>query len=329
MGEVKNGLLDIYERRIDYLRISVTDRCNLRCFYCMPNEGVPFMAYSRILRYEEILRLTDIFLEMGIKKIRITGGEPLIRKNILFLVKELGKRKSLRELTLTTNGIRLSEYAYGLVQAGVERVNVSLDSLNKKNYKQITGVNLFNNVMQGINISQELGLKIKLNIVAMRGRNDGEFLDFLKFGIENDIDIRFIELMPQYYNDSIAENLFIPEDEVLKMIEKMYTLIPGATGSEKTTAKLYKIKNSRVTVGFISAVSHPFCSGCNKIRLMPDGTLRTCLFGDSGVNLKNLLGEKKTKKEIKVEIVKAVKAKPEKHNLNEEWPKLVMHRVGG
>ena len=328
-NELPHKLEDRFGRRIDYLRISVTDRCNLRCFYCMPKEGIPYISSERILRYEEILQLADIFIEIGIKKIRITGGEPLIRRNIMWLLQELGKRSALEELVLTTNGTRLSEYASGLVRAGVRRVNVSLDSLNAGTYERITGSNLHERVVQGIKDSLSLGLRVKLNIVAMRGINDAEYADFVRYGINNNIDICFIEIMPHMHNNGIAKDLFIPRAETVKEIERQFSLYHIRTGQDKITADVYGVKNSRITVGFISALSHPFCFRCNKVRLMPDGTLKTCLYSDSGINLKGLLAKGLSKEALKKEIEITVQSKPPKHNLHAEWGNLMMNRVGG
>ncbi len=330
-GRILNGgvLKDNESRVIDYLRISVTDRCNFRCFYCMPQERVPFFPSNEILRYEEILYLADIFIEMGIRKIRITGGEPLYRRNILFLFEELGKRKRLPELTLTTNGTRLSEYARDLKKAGVRRVNVSLDSLNRETYKRISGIDDFERVIQGIEASKDLGLKLKFNVVAMKGINSEEFPDFVKFGIEKEIDIRFIEVMPQVYNNRIAEDLFVPSKVIKEEIEKVFRLEPLPASDPSSTAALYRIEGSVSTVGLISPLSRPFCSRCNKVRLMPNGCLKTCLFGKEGINLKTFLKKGMTKKKLKKEIAKAVLKKPQKYYLDKEKVNLVMHKVGG
>ncbi len=224
--DTENVLLDGCGRVIDYLRISVTDRCNFRCFYCMPGYGVAFIPARHILRYEEMLRIADVLIEMGIRKVRITGGEPLVRKNILFLFRELGKRGALSELVLTTNGAGLAEHAGPLKQAGVNRVNVSLDSLDPKTFERITGLDCHDRVMRGIETSREHGLKVKLNVVTMKGVNDTGFGDFVKFGIDKDVDISFIEVMPQVYNTRFAGDLFMPSDMVREKIQKVYTLTP-------------------------------------------------------------------------------------------------------
>jgi cyclic pyranopterin phosphate synthase len=328
-NDTEKLLIDGCGRLIDYLRISVTDRCNFRCFYCMPGSGVPFIPVRRILRYEEMLEIADIFLEMGVRKIRVTGGEPLVRKNILFLFRELGRRKDLSDLSLTTNGTYLCEYAGRLKDAGVKRINVSLDSLNSRTFERITGLDSHRAVVQGIEKSEKLGLKVKINVVAMKGVNDGEFTDFVEFGMEKSADVRFIEVMPQVYNTSIVRDLFIPSEIIRRKIEKKYSLIPVPSPASSTTASLYRVQGSSIKLGFISPLSSPFCPSCNKIRLMPDGWLKMCLFGDSGIDLKSLLDKKTDRGKIKEEIRKTVLLKPEKHNLDKKKVNLIMHKVGG
>jgi cyclic pyranopterin phosphate synthase len=329
MKDTKNILLDGCGRVIDYLRISVTDRYNFRCFYCMPGSGVPFIPARHILRYEEMLQIADVLIEMGIRKIRITGGEPLVRKNILFLFRELGKREALSELTLTTNGTGLAEHAEHLKNAGVSRVNVSLDSLNPKTFERITGLDCHASVVRGIETAREHGLKVKLNVVAMKGVNDSEFPDFVKFGIDRGVDISFIEVMPQVYNTMIAGELLIPSEMIREKIQKVYSLTPIHSPGQSSTANRYRVDGTRATLGFISPLSKPFCSSCNKVRLMPNGWLKMCLFGDSGIDLKTLFEQEKDKEKIKEEIKKVILKKPEKHKLDKEKVNLIMHKVGG
>lgn len=327
--DTENVLLDGCGRVIDYLRISVTDRCNFRCFYCMPGSGVGFIPARHILRYEEMLRIADVFIEMGIRKIRITGGEPLVRKNILFLFRELGKRGALSELAFTTNGAGLQEHAGPLKQAGVNRVNVSLDSLDPKTFERITGLDCHARVVRGIAASREHGLKVKLNVVALKGVNDTEFADFVKFGVDKGVDIRFIEVMPQVYNTRIAGDLFISSDMVREKIQKVYSLTPIHSPGRSSTANCYRVDPTGITLGFISPLSRPFCSSCNKVRLMPNGWLKMCLFGDRGIDLKTLFEQEQDKEKIKEEIKKAILKKPAKHKLDEEKVNLIMHKVGG
>lgn len=329
MDKVKGNLSDGFGRQIDYLRISVTDRCNLRCVYCMPKEGVPFLPVSRILRYEELLRLTDLFLMLGVRKVRITGGEPLIRKNIRFLFMELGKRERLSELVLTTNGTLLSEHASDIRAAGVRRVNVSLDTLNQVTFEKITGSRLHEKVLAGIKDTIALGLRIKVNVVVMKGLNDREMRDFVEYGIENRTDICFIELMPHANNSRIARELFVPRGEIISSIEESYSLFPIRKEHQMTTADVFGVEGSEITIGFISALSHPFCKRCNRVRLTPDGMLKTCLFGEPALDLKWLIESGAPDEQISEEIVRAVRAKEARHNLQDDWENLTMNRVGG
>jgi cyclic pyranopterin phosphate synthase len=322
-------LRDGYGRVIDYLRISVTDRCNLRCFYCMPACGIPFLPHENILSYEELLRIVDIFLELGIRKIRITGGEPLVRKNILYLMDELGSRLPLEELTLTTNGTMLAECVDNLYKAGIRRVNVSLDTLDRKRYERVAGADLFPLVLEGIETARSREMHVKLNVVAIKGVNDHEFAEFVQFGIEKKIDVRFIEVMPHSGNADIARDIYISSERIFDKIHKRFSLRRAQNAARSTTARSFTVGESGVKVGFISAVSHPFCAHCNKVRLMPDGTFRTCLFSDSGVNLKEVIVHGGSDEEIEAEIRTAVMQKPFQHRLSEMSNTLIMHRVGG
>ncbi|UCB44630.1 MAG: GTP 3',8-cyclase MoaA, partial [Spirochaetota bacterium] len=323
-----NALKDSHGRVIDYLRISVTDRCNMRCSYCIPEEGVKFIPSDEILRYEEILTLADIFIGKGIKKIRITGGEPLLRNDILFLIERLGT-KPIDEIVLTTNGILLGEYAERLKDSGVERVNVSLDSLNKNTYQRITKTDSLPRVIDGIHKANKSGLKVKVNVVAMRGINDSELLDFVNFGKKNNIGLRFIEVMPQYYSEEMVKDLFIGSKEIVSQIEKEYTLTSLKNSQKGSVERLFEIRETDYKFGIINAMSDPFCSHCNRLRLMANGVLKACLFGEDGPNLKKMLGENKKEEEISRAIEKLVMDKPEKYFIDERTTNLVMNRVGG
>lgn len=322
-------LRDGYGRVIDYLRISVTDRCNLRCFYCMPACGIPFLPHEKILSYEELLRLADIFIKLGIRKIRITGGEPLVRKNVLYFMDQLGSRLSLEEITLTTNGTLLAEYVHDLCRVGIRRVNVSLDTLDRKQYELVVGADLFTRVLEGIETAHAHGMHVKLNVVAMKGVNDHEFAEFVQFGIEKNIDVRFIEVMPHSGNTDIAHDIYISSDKIFNDVHKRFSLRPAKNAVRSTTARSFSVGESGVKVGFISAVSHPFCERCNRVRLMPEGNFRTCLFSDSGVNLKKIISRGGSDEEIEAEIRTAVMQKPFQHRLSEMSNTLIMHRVGG
>jgi cyclic pyranopterin phosphate synthase len=326
--EESRALKDNYNRAIDYLRISVTDRCNLRCIYCMPEEGVKFIPCSKILRYEEIVRLSDIFIEMGIRKIRITGGEPLLRENILFLIRELGK-KPVDELVLTTNGILLSRFAERLLQSGVKRVNVSLDSLNRETFRAVTRHDGLGEVLRGVEEARQAGLLLKINVVAMRGINDEEFLDFVQFGLQRNLPLRFIEVMPQFYSEAVVQKRFIGAEDILERIRKKHRVTPLESRVPGSVERLYRIDKTDFQFGIIGAITEPFCSRCNRVRLMANGIVKTCLFGPEGPNLKTMLLEGATENDIKKAIRAVIMEKPEKHSLDESSGDLVMHKVGG
>jgi cyclic pyranopterin phosphate synthase len=357
-------LRDGWGRVIEYLRVSVTDRCNSRCFYCMPREGVPFIPTSRILRYEEILLIADVFLRLGIKKIRITGGEPLVRKNVLFLLEELRKKRDLRELVLTTNGMALAEHARALKRAGVARVNVSLDTLNRDTFRSVTGQDGLARVLDGIDAARDAGLPVKLNVVAMRGVNDREFSDFVAFGIARGLAVRFIELMPQRYNSGFARELFVSTGEILVALEREFRLSPMETCEGDAASGFYEVTmreapargmpetaaeplaapdgpeqlagrstasivaGRSTVVGMISPLSEPFCRRCNRVRIMADGTLKTCLFGEGGPNLKEMLSGGASGAEIEAAIIEAVRAKPESLHTGSHRD-TAMHMTGG
>jgi cyclic pyranopterin phosphate synthase len=337
-GELRDG----FDRVIDYLRVSVTDRCNSRCFYCMPAEGVPFIPPDRILRYEEILLLADVFLGLGVKKIRITGGEPLVRRNILFLLGELGRKKGLRELVLTTNGLALGEHAGALKRAGVARVNVSLDTLKGETFRSITGRDGLGRVLSGIDAARDAGLGVKINVVVMKGVNDGEVRDFVAFGIEKGLAVRFIELMPQRYNRGFARELFVSTGKIRESLEAGYRLKPLGTDAGDAASGLYEATELRpgpasagvrcvhrgTMVGMISPLSDPFCRRCNRVRLTADGTLKSCLFGERGPNLKKLVEEGACRQEIEAAVLEVVRTKPENLRCGSPCDN-AMHATGG
>lgn len=319
-------LIDTFGRKIDYLRLSVTDRCNLRCRYCMPAGGVDFIEHSRILSYEQIEILVRAFVELGIRKVRITGGEPLIRKDVGLLFNALGAYVS--ELTLTTNGTRLSDYAAVLIESGVRRVNISLDTLQRETYRYITGRDSLSSVLEGIETAGKYGLKIKLNTVVMRGVNDNELTHLIAFAGLHACDIRFIEMMPQEHTGDFYQDAFVSSSDVQKIVSETFELSPIPAGGS-STEDLYQIDGSSVKVGFISPMSHPFCHRCNKLRLLPNGMLKTCLFGEGDINLKEMLEEGFSINKIKNEIRQAVSRKPASYRLVADKRDLIMHRTGG
>jgi cyclic pyranopterin phosphate synthase len=326
------GPLDSFGRSINYLRISVTDRCNLRCIYCMPPEGVPQISHSEILSYEEIRTVVQAAAELGINKIRLTGGEPLVRADFPELVRMLTQIEGIEELSLTTNGTILKKYALELKQAGLSRVNVSLDTLKPDKFRYITRLGEFKTVLEGIEAAKEAGFEpVKINTVIMRGINDDEVLDFARMTCEDGWHVRFIELMPF---KGVAE--FVPSIELQQHISLLGKLEPcpdsiGITGNGP--AIYYRLAGARGTIGFINPLTeHSFCSRCNRMRLTPDGKLRPCLLGEDEIDLKTPLRNNASMEELKSLILKAVASKPEHHHLEEGNVRLdnrKMSQIGG
>jgi cyclic pyranopterin phosphate synthase len=326
------GPLDSFGRSINYLRISVTDRCNLRCIYCMPPEGVPQISHSEILSYEEMQTVVRAAAELGICKIRLTGGEPLVRTDLPKLIKMLSQIEGIEELSLTTNGTVLKKYALELKQAGLSRVNVSLDTLKPDKFRYITRLGELEAVLEGIEATKEAGFEpVKINTVVMRGINDDEILDFARMTYEDGWHVRFIELMPF---KGVAE--FVPSIELQQHISLLGKLEPcpdsiGITGNGP--AIYYRLAGARGTIGFINPLTeHSFCSRCNRMRLTPDGKLRPCLLGEDEIDLKMPLRNNASMEELKSLILKAVTAKPEHHHLEGGNVRLVnrkMSQIGG
>lgn len=282
-------LVDREKRHLNYLRVSITDRCNLRCLYCAPEGRIPKLSHEDILSYEEILRLVRIGIRLGIRKIRITGGEPLVRKGAVDLLRRLVALRELEDVSLTTNGVLLASKAQEIYDAGVRRVNISLDSLVPEKYAQITGYDRFEQVWAGIERAREIGFSpIKINVVAMRGINDDEILDLGRLSIDHPFHIRFIEYMPiGNSRTSSRDQLLTPE--IQERISILGDLIPIENHSHDGPARRYRLAGARGEIGFISALSHHFCSRCNRLRLTADGKLRACLLSDRHEPLKEML----------------------------------------
>ena len=323
------GPLDSFGRSINYLRISVTDRCNLRCLYCMPPEGVPQMPHSEILSYEEIRTVVRAAAELGINRIRLTGGEPLVRAELPKLIKMLSQMQGIKELSLTTNGTVLKKYALELKQAGLSRVNVSLDTLKPDKFQYITRLGELKTVLEGIEAAKKAGFKpVKINTVIMRGINDDEILDFAKMTYEDGWHVRFIELMPF---KGVAE--FVPSIELRQHISLLGKLELCALITGNGPATYYRLAGARGTIGFITPLTETsFCSRCNRMRLTSDGRLRPCLLGEDEIDLKMPLRNNASMEELKRLILKAVASKPEHHHLeggNIRPVKRKMSQIGG
>jgi cyclic pyranopterin phosphate synthase len=323
------GILDSFGRSINFLRISVTDRCNLRCLYCMPPEGVPQIPHSEILSYEEIRAVVQAAAELGINKIRLTGGEPLVRADFPELVAGLSQIESIQELTLTTNGILLKNHALELRQAGLSRINVSLDTLKPDKFQYITRLGRLKDVLEGIETAKEAGFEpVKINTVVMRNINDDEILDFARMTYEDGWHVRFIELMPF---KGVAE--FVPSNELRQHIGLLGKLEPCESITGNGPATYYRLSGARGTIGFISALTElSFCSRCNRMRLTPDGRLRPCLMAEDEIDLRTPLRNNASAEELKRLILKAVASKPERHHLeggNVRVVKRKMSQIGG
>jgi len=321
-------------RVINYLRISITDRCNLRCIYCMPEEGIHFMSHDNILRYDEILRIVELSIQKGIRKVRLTGGEPLVRKGFTEFIKRLSRLEGLKEITLTTNGVLLKEFAADIRDSGIHRINISLDSLKRERFFQITGSDLFNRVWEGIQEAERLGFDpIKINMVAIRGINDDEIEDFARLTLEKPYHVRFIENMPVGRNNSWRTDRFISALEIYNLIQKIGPLTPILKKDPLDgPARRFVLDGARGEIGLIGALSNHFCDICNRLRLTADGHLRNCLFSDQEIDIKTALREGKGDAEILDLLEKAIREKPESHNLNMLRPRNCargMSSIGG
>jgi cyclic pyranopterin phosphate synthase len=306
------GILDAFDRHIDYLRISVTDRCNLRCIYCMPPEGVAQIPHSEILSYEEIRSVARAAADLGFKKIRLTGGEPLVRAELPKLIEMLSQTEGINELSLTTNGTLLKRYALELRQAGLSRINVSLDTLKGGKFRQITHNGKLRDVLEGIAAARAAGFDpVKINTVVMRGMNDDEVPDFARMTRDEGWHVRFIELMPF---KAVAE--FVPSDELRQQIRSLGKLEPCLSITGNGPAAYYRLVGARGSIGFISPLSESsFCSRCNRMRLTAEGKLRSCLLGEDEIDLKTALRNNASMEELKRLILEAIATKPRHHCL--------------
>jgi len=332
-GQSTSILVDKFGRRVTYVRISITDRCDFRCVYCM-DEEMTFLPRAEILSLEEISVVAKAFSELGVGKIRLTGGEPLIRKGVMSLIDEVGALPNLDELVLTTNGSQLTKLSDSLVAAGVKRINISLDSLKADRFLQLTRTGDLNTVLNGIDSAVAAGFKrIKLNAVILKGRNDDEIIDLVNYAREKEIDISFIEEMPlgNISSHDRAES-YCSSDEILEIISQTYTLT-SSSDSTGGPSKYYTMADSNSRIGFISPHSHNFCGDCNRVRVTVEGRLLLCLGNEYSVDLKGVLRESPgdlTK--LKEVIIDAMDLKPERHYFdNNADPQILrfMNTTGG
>lgn len=322
---MRDILKDPFGRNINYLRISVTDLCNLRCRYCMPEEGIPKLSRKDILTVEEIAEIAKVFVKLGINKVRLTGGEPLVRRGILDIVEKIGKLDGLKDLAMTTNGVLLKKYAKELKLRGLKRVNISLDTLNEDKYKYITRRGSIKDVMEGIEAAKKYGLTpIKINTVLVKGFNDDEIEALAGLTEKEEIDVRFIELMPIGVTAKDELNGFISNDIVLK---KLPELIKVEREDPSSPALYYKLPNARGKIGLINPISCKFCKYCNRVRLTAQGKMKLCLHSDDEIDLRQAL---RNGEDIEKIIVDAIEKKPESHHLEEGmYISKKMYQIGG
>lgn len=330
MGKgTENQLRDTFKRRIDYLRISVTDRCNLRCLYCMPHRGIDYFRQREIMTSGEITRFVSIALRHGLRKVRITGGEPLLRGDIVSLVSEV-KALGVRDLSMTTNGVLLGGLAAELKNAGLDRVNISLDTLEPGRFRSITRGGEIASVWESIEEARRAGLRpVKLNVVPIRGINDDEVTAFASLTLERDYHIRFIELMPVLPHRKLRSYSYLTKEELMKKIAPLGRLnrLPFRGGGP---SRNYRLEGARGIIGFISPMSNHFCNYCNRLRLTASGNIRPCLFSDREFDIKTPMREGASDEALEALFLGAVDAKPAGHSLLTQTPTLSsMSKIGG
>jgi cyclic pyranopterin phosphate synthase len=333
---IKNSeqkLVDGMGRTIVNLRISVTDRCNFRCTYCMPADNVEFMSRDKLLTFEEITRIARIGAGMGIKRLRLTGGEPLMRKDLPTLVSMLTQIEGIDDVAMTTNAFFLKEHAKALKEAGLKRLNISLDALDPEKFRDVNRRDCLKEVLEGMRVSSEIGFKsIKVNAVAMKNFSETEIMRLIEMGRSDGFEIRFIEFMPLDSDQIWERDKVLFGHEILDIIRKKYELIPIENSLEIGPASEYNFADGKGRIGIITAVSNPFCDHCNRIRMTADGKLRTCLFSADETNLKELIRGKASDEDIVKAIEGAVLVKEPGHKINLddfERPQRAMHAIGG
>jgi GTP 3',8-cyclase len=332
-GSAMPALIDSFGRRVDYIRLSVTDRCDFRCVYCMTEE-MTFLPRDQVLSLEELHIIAQAFTELGVNKIRLTGGEPLVRNNVMSLVERLGRLPGLKELLLTTNGAQLDKYAQPLRQAGVNRINISLDSLDAERFRRISRTGKLESVLAGVEAARRQNFDhIRLNAVIMKGYNDDEVLALTEYALDRDLDIAFIEEMPLgNASDHDRENTVCSNEWVRGVIAAKYAVLPI---KDKTAgpSRYYQIPGRTSRIGFISPVSHNFCGDCNRVRVTVEGRLLLCLGNEHSVDLRAVLREQNGGLEgVKQAIIGAMHLKPERHFFYEKdhvQPVRLMNMTGG
>jgi len=326
-------LVDGRARNIVNLRISVTDRCNFRCTYCMPADNVEFMHRDKLLTFEEITRIVQIASGMGICRLRLTGGEPLMRKDLPVLIRMLAEVEGIEDIAMTTNAFFLKEHAETLKEAGLQRLNISLDALDPEKFRHVNRKDCLNEVLEGIKIAADVGFKsIKINAVAIRNFSETEIMRLVEMGRSDGFEIRFIEFMPLDSDQTWERDKVLFGHEIVDFIRKKYELIPVENSLEIGPASEYNFADGKGRVGIITAVSNPFCDHCNRIRITANGKLRTCLFSTHETDLKELIRGGASDEDIIRTIRGAVLNKEPGHKINLddfERPHRAMHAIGG
>ena len=333
MSEQVNKLVDKFGRTVDYIRLSVTDRCDFRCVYCM-TEDMKFLPRSQILSLEELYLVAKAFIELGVKKIRLTGGEPMVRSDVMALIEKLGALPGLEELNLTTNGAQLDKYAPALKAAGVNRINISIDSLDAERFKRISRVGNLGKVLKGINAARSAGFdRIRLNSVIMRGYNEDEVIPLTEYALNRNIDIAFIEEMPLgEASDHDREDTTCSNDWVRNVIEEKYELL-NSTAKTAGPSRYVQVVGKDNRIGFISPVTHNFCEECNRVRVTVEGRLLLCLGNEHSIDLRAILRDETASfDDLKEAIVASMDIKPERHyfyDTDHEQPVRLMNMTGG
>ncbi len=330
--ENENLLVDQFSRTISYLRLSLTDRCNLRCLYCMPDNsdtkehlrGSSILERDELLSYEELLRIVHAAVSLGMNKVRLTGGEPLIRKGIMDFIHQLSKMDGLEDIRLTTNGVLLSKNCRQLYDSGVRNINISLDTLKRERFHEITGKDFFDRVWQGIQDALQIGFNIKINVVAMKGTNDDEFESFAELALLHPIRVRFIEFMPLGEKSRWKKDNYISAEEIIDRISRVGKLTSVKNSRFEGPARMYLLEgenDQRGKVGVISPISHHFCDQCNRLRLTSEGKLRACLLNDRETDLKKSIRNGCSDEDIKKMIRETIANKPKGHSLQDDLGK--------
>ncbi len=332
--ENQNQLIDSFGRVHNNLRISVTDRCNIRCFYCMPSEDVQFVQRSKLMSFEEIVKFVRLVVPLGVNKIRLTGGEPLVRKEIPELVKMIAEIPGIKDIGITTNGILLPQYAQQLFDAGLRRINISLDALNAKKFQEITRRDEYEKVMQGIQAAHDAGFEpIKINAVSIRNLTEEEIVPFGRLARETGAEIRFIEFMPLDADNQWEREKVLFAHEIQEILSKgIMPLVPEEQKDKSAPAANFMFEDGVGRIGFISSISNPFCMSCNRFRLTADGKLRNCLFSLEETDIRELFRKNAPDEQVIDAVRNSIAAKKEGHEINTArfiQPDRPMYSIGG